>query len=351
MDRLLIRADGNEEIGSGHIVRCSAIAAEAEADGCEAVFAVCDGAGRALAEKLGFRCEVVGSDPRRFGRGESEALAALSRELGAGAILVDSYAVTDEFFQWLAQHGEACAYIDDAYTFEGGFQHVPARREVAAVVNYGFGFDAGDYRAAYEGSETNLHIGPRYAPVRDEFRDVAYEVRREVGSVLVTSGMTNPDGALERMAAGCREALPDARIVVVVGGMAEFDGACLAGPGFEVVSDVRDMRGLMAGSDLAVSAAGSTLYELACIGVPVVAAPVVENQRANADGLEGRGLGRSLRGADWGPRDVAAAVAELAGSYELRRGFSSACRRLVDGRGARRVYEAMKALWHVPVAT
>lgn len=324
-------------------MRCSAIAAEAVADGCGVVFAVSDEASRALVEGRGFRCEVVGGSYRQLGVGDADLLAELASSVGASSALVDSYAASGPFFSRLAERGLACTCMDDAYTFDDGFSAVPVKRDVAAVVNYGFGFGRSDYEAPYRGSSTALHIGPEYAPVREGFRDTDYLVRREVGSVLVTSGMTNPNRALERMATGCRAALPGARITVVVGGAAHFDGSCLSGTDFEVVENAQDMPGLMAGADLAVSAAGTTLYELACVGVPMVAAPIVDNQVGNAKGIADLGLGRSLKRIGWTADDVRRAVSDLARSYDARCAVSAKGRELIDGRGARRIYDAVKS--------
>ena len=344
MKKLLIRADGNGEIGSGHIMRCSAIAAEAGSDGIEAVFAVSDDASRMLVEDQGFRSEVVGGDYRSLGVQDADALSNLAKRLCVDAILVDSYAITETFFKRLADFDIACAYVDDAYTFAGGFRSVPKCYELCAVINYSFGFSEDDYKSAYADKPTSLCIGPQFAPVRQAFRDIPYQVNSEVKRVLVTSGMTNPLNALERMAVGCRKALPEADITVIVGMMAEFDATVLPGTGFRVISNAQNMHELMAESDLAVSAAGTTLYELACVGVPVVAAPIVDNQCGNANGVEKLGIGKSLGTSGWNAYDVERAVTELSASFEKRQNCSLVSRKLVDGYGAYRMFEAVEAM-------
>jgi len=50
------------------------------------------------------------------------------------------------------------------------------------------------------------------------------------------------------------------------------------------------MKRVMAASDMAISAAGQTLYELARIGVPTIATAVVKNQLNNVQGWEKWGL-------------------------------------------------------------
>ncbi|MBE6465170.1 MAG: hypothetical protein E7003_07610, partial [Eggerthellaceae bacterium] len=86
---------------------------------------------------------------------------------------------------------------------------------------------------------------------------------------------------------------------------------------------------------------GTTLYELSAIGVPMVAVPVVENQAANARGVRELGVGLSLDDTRWATDDVARAVGLLGKSEDLRRELSRKARTVVDGLGARRVYEAV----------
>lgn len=48
--------------------------------------------------------------------------------------------------------------------------------------------------------------------------------------------------------------------------------------------DAERMKDVMAGSDLAISAAGQTLYELARIGLPTIAIAVARDQLGNVEG-------------------------------------------------------------------
>ena len=52
----------------------------------------------------------------------------------------------------------------------------------------------------------------------------------------------------------------------------------------------------MAWADLAISGAGSTCWELACMGLPAVTLVLAENQRAIAEQLNAAGLVLNLGG-------------------------------------------------------
>ena len=102
--------------------------------------------------------------------------------------------------------------------------------------------------------------------------------------------------------------------------------------------DVRDLQIV-----LAVAAAGSTAWELAAMGVPMLLVAVAENQRAVVDPLVAAGAAQRLG------LDAAKDGATLAGAIgafasagaAAHRGMARACVELVDGRGATRICHAL----------
>ena len=97
--------------------------------------------------------------------------------------------------------------------------------------------------------------------------------------------------------------------------------------------------GPMRAADLAVSAAGQTLYALARLGVPTVALELADNQRGGLAALEHAGAVRVAgRAGEPGlPDAVAAAVRELVTDDAARHRLARAAGSLLDGQGARRV--------------
>jgi spore coat polysaccharide biosynthesis predicted glycosyltransferase SpsG len=95
-------------------------------------------------------------------------------------------------------------------------------------------------------------------------------------------------------------------------------------------------------ADLAVTAAGSTCWELAYLGVPMITIVAAENQRGIADGLATRGAAVNL---GWHGEvtlaSIAAAIASLADDHRKRASMRRAARELVDGCGADRVVAAL----------
>lgn len=102
-----------------------------------------------------------------------------------------------------------------------------------------------------------------------------------------------------------------------------------------------DLLDRLAGTDLAVSAAGVTLLELCCIGVPTALVRLVDNQAAGYRAATALGLAAGLGTAEnlEGARDV---LARLLCDRDAREGMAAAAAAAVDGRGAARILDAVR---------
>ena len=166
--------------------------------------------------------------------------------------------------------------------------------------------------------------------------------------VLVTAGGSDPQGLLPEVLAVLGLLPGEFAVTAVVGPFVEDRGGIeravhASRRSVQLAHAPASLAGLMQEADLAVSGGGQTLYELAAMGVPTVAVEVAGNQAPSLAALAAQGVvhcaGRAtdpdLRGA------LAQAVAELLEDHHRREAMSAAGRRLVDGRGAQRVANAV----------
>lgn len=123
-----------------------------------------------MLHEQGFESEVLGGNCFHFDENDAEALSSVIDKTQATCVLVDSYAVTDEFLVSLksscVRFGVKAGYIDDDYRFESGFSPEPVRLPVDILINYGFATSLKVYERAYSGASVKLLICPRFAPVR-----------------------------------------------------------------------------------------------------------------------------------------------------------------------------------------
>ena len=108
----------------------------------------------------------------------------------------------------------------------------------------------------------------------------------------------------------------------------------------DVLPEGEDVAGAMASADVAVSAAGSTSWELAFMGLPSILWVAAENRRDSARELGRRGVFTTF-GANSRASALVTALLELTSDRASREAQSERGRRLVDGEGNRRVLRAL----------
>jgi UDP-2,4-diacetamido-2,4,6-trideoxy-beta-L-altropyranose hydrolase len=194
-------------------------------------------------------------------------------------------------------------------------------------------------------------LGPRFALLRREFapwRDWKRTNPQVAQRVLVTMGGSDPANVTRRVVEAILS-LPQLEATVVVGGsnphLAELRQ--LAGAGnskLQILENATNMAELMAAADVAVSAAGTTSWELCLLGLPAILIDVAENQRALAQTLVKRGcaihLGSLL---EVSSKSVASQLELLIYSPEARLSLSNCGRGLLDDNGAERIVAIMRS--------
>ncbi len=330
---LLLRADASSRIGTGHVMRCLALAQAWQDAGGRAHFASAHDLG-SLGARLaadGFDCTRI--DAEAGSQGDALATAQLAHDLRAGWVVVDGYHFDARYQQALKAAGPRVLLLDDY----GGAGHYHA----GLVLNQNLGADAAWY--ARREPDTRLLLGTRYALLRREFRPWRCwkrTVPEAARKVLVTLGGADPDNrtllvveALERIAALGLEA------IVVVGASYGHLATLRDHRGrIDIRRNVTDMPALMAWADVAVAAGGTTSWERALLGLPSLVLVLADNQTAVAAACEQAGLAVNLGRAEHLPSGrLAEELTALLENRERRLAMAQKGRECVDGNGATRV--------------
>ncbi|MBL8622540.1 MAG: hypothetical protein JNK64_14600 [Myxococcales bacterium] len=339
--RLVLRADASHRLGSGHVLRLAALAEAAIDAGGAATLVVGGDPAASLAVLAERGLPAVAADGTSGGAAEGAATIALARAHAADAVVVDGPAFTPAYVAAIAAARLRVVAIDDL-----GLAPPPAE----VVVNHNLGAEALAER--YPAAATRL-LGRRYHLLRREFRALpagGAPPRGRVERLLITMGGSDPAGATPRVLG----ALPPGAlaVTVVLGPGFRADRALAAGLAaaeraghrVAVTYQPRDLAALMAGCDLAISAAGGTLAELAYLGRPTVAIAIAPDQVANARRHADAGLaagGWPLAAVD--DRELAATIAALVGDPLARRALAAAATAATDGQGAARVVAHLAA--------
>lgn len=327
---IYVRADGNENIGMGHIMRCIAISKEIVALGEDVTFILAGTQAREVVEAAGFATIILGTEYTRM----EEEWSALESVLPKGAIvLVDSYYVTDTYLQKLEQHGTV-VYVDDVNAFP---------YPVTGIINGNiYGSDM-DYQVPL------VMTGCEYSPLRREYRE--YRGQGNPEYILITTGSSDPYSITWKIMRELqfRPALVNRPIRVVCGkynrDYHELKALESQYPGLQVLQNVPDMWKLMSNALVAVTAGGTTMNELSCMGVPAVCFSFVDNQEQITRVYKEKGYvhfsGDYLQEGDEMIPRICDALEELLADPQLQRIYRQKAMALVDGLGSRRIAERL----------
>lgn len=282
---VVFRADANADIGEGHLMRCVAIAKELLRLGEEVVFVTADERPCALLAREGLAHIVLNTDWTRM-EGETAELLPLLENINADCMLVDSYYASPGYFKSVKGKVRT-AYMDDL-----GLQVYPAD----IVINYNAYYDSIPYEKMYANSDTRLLLGPMYAPLRAEFRPFQQKpLNGEVSDILITTGGTDPYHFSSKLASAItRDGFFDGvRIHLIFGRYytngPELEEISRTNQKFIIHENVTSMSRIMRLCDIAVSAGGTTVYELCACGVPSVIFSFADNQTRIREYLGSRG--------------------------------------------------------------
>jgi UDP-2,4-diacetamido-2,4,6-trideoxy-beta-L-altropyranose hydrolase len=337
---LLIRCDTSVAIGTGHAMRCLALAQAWRDRGGRVVFAMAQ-ATPAVEKRL--RQENIGVARLKAEAGsadDAQQTTAFARDTQAEWVVVDGYCFGANYQIALKRAGLEVLFIDDnghAGQYSADLvlnQNAHARQEL------------------YRNREpsTKLLLGPRFALLRSEFtawRGWKREIPVVAQNVLVTMGGSDPDNVTQRVV----EAILSERdfgMTIVVGGsnphLAKLRDLAGELSAVRLVENAPNMPELIASADVAVAGAGTTSWEMCFLGLPALLIVLADNQQGIADELGKHGIAVNLGSvADLTESTVAAQIRSIADSPAARREMSKRGRALVDGRGAERVVCILKS--------
>lgn len=331
---ILIRADANEKIGTGHVMRCLSIARAFIDNGNKVIFVTADHRGDGLIAEQGFETICLDSDWTDM---ESEKLDKVVKEYKPELLLLDSYYVTDDYLNCLKRIVRT-AYIDDLNNHYW---------DVDYLINYNIFASIFDY-SKYDGTRTKLLLNPQYAPLRDEFKRCTKHEIKDVTDVIVSAGGADPEHITEKILSGICPEMESVIFHFIVGAL---------NPSLEYIKNIAEgkenvilhinekhMSDLMKKCDIAISASGTTLYELCATGIPTITYTLADNQLVAAEQFDKQGIMISVgdcRSDDEFIGRLESLLKNLVNNEALRRKLSEKMQTLVDGNGAARIADML----------
>lgn len=332
---ILFRADASPAIGTGHVMRCLSLAQAVQDTNGKAVFLMTDDA-PSVEERLkseGF--EILHTSATPGSEEDAKECAQVASEQGASWIVVDGYQFDAAYQRTLKDAGVQLLFIDDY----GHCGHYCAD----FVLNQNI--SANEEMYASREDSTRLLLGTKYTALRREFNafmDFQRKIPEVARKILVTLGGADLEDVTGKVIESLRT-FGDQEVKVVVGGEnphLDTLKSSAEGGSVELIVNATNMSELMTWADIAISAGGTTCYELSFMGLPTVTIVLADNQRAITEGLEKAGVTLNLGWhADVSSADITHSIHQLIPDEQKRSAMSEAGKELIDGHGASSVWK------------
>lgn len=327
---LYIRTDMNQTIATGHMMRCLSVADAAKMRGEDTTFLLADDQAADLLKKRGYRYKILHTKWNEM-EAELPVLLQCVKECSIRAVLIDSYQVTQKYLKRLTEAVKTF-YIDDlnAFTYP-----------VSGLICYANYWEAFNYPNRYP--HTKLYLGLQYVPLRKEFSGCEKKAIKPVAkNLLLLSGGSDPYDILLKILERMDKAAYETIHVICGIYYTKYEELKQIGSRYQNISvqkAVDNIEYFMKQADLAVSAGGTTLYELCAVGTPTISYSFADNQIDNVVTFQKESM--IDYAGDVRRDDVACRIVRLLGLYQknenLRRERSERMQHAVDGKGAGRI--------------
>ena len=332
--RLFIRADMNEIVATGHIMRCLSVADFAKEIGVETTFILADEKAQGMVKNRGYDTIILNS---RWDDLNSEIaiLDRLIEEKQIENLLVDSYFATDVYLEKLSKLCKV-SYFDDLND-----KQYPAD----ILIAYDACWDENEYCKKHKAS--TVLWGYDYIPLRKEFLDKGKrKVSEEAKNLLILSGGADSKHSVKRFLE--QKWVDHFENVTAICGRLNADYDELSekykNSGNVIIkSSVDNISEYMEQADICISAAGNALYECCACGTPTISFAMNETQIPAAKKLASEGVAVYA-----GCIDLPAFFEKFSGELETvrndflkRKEMTEKARLLIDGKGSLRIAETI----------
>lgn len=357
--RVAFRVDASLAIGSGHVMRCLTLADTMREFGVQSLFLSRDHHGNLheIVQDRGYPLLSLGGVknlPAEQSSSTYDCWLGVDKQCDAEDtrirlagisvdwLVVDHYGLDADWENALRPLCGQIMAIDDLAI---------RKHAVELLLDQNLGKNSADYELLVSPS-CKMLLGPNYALLRHEFAALRSEslARRGQGrlrKLLVTMGGVDPGNATGAVLEALNKLSisVDLEVTVVMGPYAPWreqviqQARCLSFP-TEVLVNVDCLAELMLEADLAIGAAGSTSWERCCMGLPTLQLVLADNQRSIANALSRAGAAHLLEPAEL-EANLLLVMDQLMADRGLLIRMSSAASTLVDGLGAKRVFQAL----------
>jgi len=330
---ILIRADNGPSIGLGHFIRCTSLANEFAEQGHSVFLATSKGSTiNDLARKT--YKKIIYIENEWDINCEEPITKEFTAENPIDVLIVDTYEANQNYYQAISKYSKALVAFDDINNPNLYFDILINGNIYAEKINY-----------IKKSEKCLLLLGPKYLVLRPQYSKAKpRHIQKEVKKVLITFGGSDPLNFTHVILKTIKENISDYKDL-------EFN--VIIGPGFRNLNQIEEISSklrnvnliinpgniieIIQRTDVAISAAGSTTYELACMGIPSIIFVVANNQELLAEEMGNMGFVISKGHiSSFNVRSFLSSLNELINNYSIRKKMHEKATSTFDARGAER---------------
>lgn len=367
---IVFRCDASIQIGTGHVMRCLTLADELARQGANCYFICREHKGnliKLIAEKGYDTYKLkIESKSSHYEKKDNEPVLFHSKWLGSSQeedaiqsevfirtlqpewLVIDHYALNSYWEQKLRPHCNNILVIDDL---------ADRKHDCEILIDQTFDRDKQNYKNLVP-NHCEILCGTTYALLRPEFskwRHYSLERRKNCSlqHVLINLGGVDKDNITSLILQSLKRVpLPKScKITVVMGTTSPWLTNVITKANqlpwsTEVKTGVSNMAELMANSDLAIGAAGSTSWERCCLGLPTIMLVIAENQLLVAKNLEDSGAVKVILNDYSLTQILNEYLCQFIQNPKKLKAMSQSSADILDGYGTYKVIEQMKSLYN-----
>lgn len=319
--KIIILTEGGPKIGLGHIARCSA-----------------------LYEAF----ETLNHSPLMIVKGDTSVKNILAGKhfllknwtqkkviddliIDTSILIIDSYLAKEELCHYISKHFQCVVFLDDT---------IRLKYPKGILVNGAMFAEEMNYP---ENPKITYLLGNAYTTLRKPFWEVPKKnIADKIARVLITMGSNDIRNLTPNIIQSIHQNFSQTKLKVIVGNSFKniIEIKNHASLNTELIFNADDsiMKDAMIESDIAISAAGQTLYELARMGVPTIAISIADNQKGNV--YRSQKAGFIEFAGEWNDKSLNENILKHFSKLcdKTQRQFKSECgQKFIDGQGATRV--------------
>lgn len=327
---ICIRADGGSAIGMGHVVRMLVLAKELIKNDKNNVFFACR-VDNPISDKYSPGINMIKRNNFSVVMIDEKKLNEEIIKIKADCIITDSYDADERYFNILKESFNISGCLDD--------ENIYSRYNVDFLINQNLYAKDLKYKV---NKYTKMLLGSKFIILRDEFRNNTgiKKIREEISDVMITVGGSDCNNVTEVLIKQLEKEKYNLHVVI--------------GSGFEEIETLKayenknskvklyfdaNMKELMDKVDVCIAACGTTIYELATCGTPIIGIVIVDNQELLAKFMNENKISKIA--------DIENVCKELKSfDYNERVVANSRLKKLVDGNGVYRIVSEIQKMMY-----